>query len=87
VPIDQVRAEHAPEEHDFGSEEPPHAQGRGVTLLLFVGEVVSQFRTTFVFDRQWCLHGVTIAQVSPLAATAFSRTRRLPKLRSASHQN
>jgi hypothetical protein len=51
VAIYQVRTEHAAEEHDFGSQEPPHAQGRGITLLLLVGEVVPQFRPIFVLDR------------------------------------
>jgi hypothetical protein len=33
--VDQVGAEQAAEEHDFGGEEDPHAEAGGIALLLF----------------------------------------------------
>ena len=38
--IHQVGAEQPAEEHDFGQQEHPHAEGGGFLLLLHVGEVV-----------------------------------------------
>ena len=40
--VDQVGAEQAAEEHDFGGEEDPHAQVGGIALLLLGGEVVQE---------------------------------------------
>ena len=40
--VHQVGAEQAAEEHDFGQQEHPHAEGGGLPLLLHVGEVVLQ---------------------------------------------
>ena len=40
--VDQVGAEQAAEEHDFGGEEDPHAEAGRVALLLFGGEVVQE---------------------------------------------
>ena len=42
--IDQVGAEQAPEEHDFGGEEDPHAEAGGIALLPLGGEVVQERR-------------------------------------------
>ena len=48
--VHEVGAEHAAEEHDFRHQKQPHAQRRGVLLLLSVGEVVEQRRImSFVF--------------------------------------
>jgi hypothetical protein len=44
APINQVRAEQSTEEHDFGSQEDPHAKIGSVLLLLFSGEVMEQRR-------------------------------------------
>ena len=40
--IHQVRTEQPAEEHDFGQQEHPHAEGGGFLLLLHVSEVVLQ---------------------------------------------
>ena len=40
--IDQISAEHAAEEHDFGREENPHAQAGGIALLTLGGKVMPQ---------------------------------------------
>src|SRR5262249_218952 len=70
--INEISAEHASEKHDFGAQEPPHAERRSVALLLDVGKVVSQFGAVLVFsvfENRW-----TIAQVSPLRAAASFHT-------------
>src|SRR5689334_25064566 len=40
--VDQVRTKQSAEEHDFGGKEDPHAEVRGVALLLLGGEVMQQ---------------------------------------------
>src|SRR5262249_1023222 len=71
--VNQIRAEHAPEKHNFGIQEEPHAERCGVTLLLRIGEMVPQFRAVSLFHSYW-----TIAQASPLAAWAYFRNRTPP---------
>ena len=41
-PVHQVRGEQPAEEHDFGQQEHPHAEGGSLPLLLHVGEVMLQ---------------------------------------------
>ena len=48
VAIDQVCAEHAPEEHDFGEQKEPHAEGGRLPLLLHRLEVVTQIGRVLV---------------------------------------
>src|ERR1700722_11126033 len=45
--INQVGAEHAAEEHDFGSEENPHAQAGCIALLALGGEVMPELRAVW----------------------------------------
>ena len=86
--VNQVRAKHSAEEHDFGAQEPPHAQRSRVALLLYIRKMMAQFRAFLVLNRKRGFPDTgSIAQVSPLPAAASYRTHRLPKLLRAFHRN
>src|ERR1035437_9428926 len=73
-PVDQVRTEHATEEHDFGDEENPHAECGGFPLLFHVAKMMLQL---VGYNR------LAILQRRPPPG-AGSRSRRLPRLQPAS---
>src|ERR1019366_7170515 len=85
--INQVGAEQAAEEHNFGGEEDPHAEAGGVALLLFGGEVVQQGRIGAV---SLAVNGrrAIVQREPPLCeARPTPRSCKLPRSRSVLPQN
>ena len=83
--VNQIGAEQAAEEHDFGGQEDPHAEAGGVALLLLGGEVVQQCR---VVSCSSCLNGrrLVLSGNWDLLSWVLRRSRRscrLPKSRRA----
>src|SRR5580700_11775573 len=83
-PVDQVGAEHATEEHDFGDQEQPHAKRGGVLLLLLIRELMNQrWIVRFVFHDRNRLAIVQREPPVPLAPES-RRSYKPPKLRQES---
>ena len=64
VAVEQIGEEQSTEEHDFGEQEKPHAEARGLALLLLGLEMVAQVRGMLV-------HRMTFSYAIPLLTVVW----------------
>ncbi len=83
VAVEQVGEEQAAEEHDFGQQEEPHAEGSGLALLLLRLEVMTVLRQRDVrvlrarglVRVRMCCYDRIIQRSSPLVPSCARATR------------